>query len=185
MDGGDGTSDDLRYDDDPSGVIVDMIAGTAVDGWGDQDTFVNMESTFGSLFDDFIRVDGTSDIIYGNEGEDTFVAGWGASEIWGAEDADIFQFDSVSITGSSTRVMDFNTSEGDAIHLVDVLDYDPLSDALTDFVKITTSGSNSILEIDVDGTDTGAIFQQIAMIEGVTGLTDEDALVSAGNLVVT
>lgn len=55
--------------------------------------------------------------------------------------------------------------------------------AITDFVQITTSGSHSILSIDADGGANS--FVQIASIIGVTGLTDEAALVSSGNLVVT
>lgn len=61
--------------------------------------------------------------------------------------------------------------------------YDPVNDAITDFVQITTSGSDSILNIDVDGG--GNNFVQIAKISGITGLTDEAGLVSAGHLVVS
>jgi hypothetical protein len=83
-------------------------------------------------------------------------------------------------------VQDFSTSQGDKIDIKDLLSgYDPVHDAITDFVQITTSGSDSILKVDTDGTGTGATWQQIATIVGVTGLTDEAALVSSGNLVVS
>lgn len=63
--------------------------------------------------------------------------------------------------------------------------YDPLTDAITDFVQITTSGSNSSLFVDRDGLASIYGFTQIATISGVTGLADEAALVSSGNLIVT
>jgi len=41
---------------------------------------------------------------------------------------------------------------------------------------MTTSGNDSILKVDRDGTGGTYSFTQIAIIEGVTGLTDEEAL---------
>jgi hypothetical protein len=78
-------------------------------------------------------------------------------------------------------IQDFNLSN-DYINIADVLtEYDPLTDLLTDFVEITTSGSNSILSVDVDGGANS--FVQIATIIGVTGLTNEDALETSGRLI--
>jgi hypothetical protein len=51
-------------------------------------------------------------------------------------------------------------------------------------VEITTNGSNSEVKVDRDGTGGTYGMTQIALLEGVTGLTDEAALVSSGNLVV-
>ncbi|MES1991839.1 MAG: hypothetical protein V4441_12930 [Pseudomonadota bacterium] len=59
--------------------------------------------------------------------------------------------------------------------------YDPLTMAITDFVEITTSGSNSIIKVDVDGGANN--FLQIGLIAGVTGLTDEQALLTSGNII--
>jgi hypothetical protein len=66
-----------------------------------------------------------------------------------------------------------------------VTSYDPVHDAITDWVRITDSGSNSIVEVDTDGPGSGHSWQQIATIVGVTGLTDEAALVANGNLIVS
>ena len=50
------------------------------------------------------------------------------------------------------KVMDFNAAQGDVIDISDLLSgYDPLSDAISDFVQFTDSGSNSILSVDTDG----------------------------------
>lgn len=56
-----------------------------------------------------------------------------------------------------------------------------MADAITDFVEITTSGSNSILKVDADGGADN--FVQIATILGVTGLTDEESLETNGYLI--
>ena len=81
--------------------------------------------------------------------------------------------------------MDFSTAQSDKLDLSDLLSaaYDPLTDAITDFVEITTSGSNSILKVDADGTGAGASFVQIATLVGITGLTNEEALETAGTLI--
>ena len=72
-------------------------------------------------------------------------------------------------------------AQSDKIDISDLLQgYDPLTDAITDFVQITTSGANSILKVDVDGGANN--FVQIATINGVTGLTDETALIASGHL---
>jgi hypothetical protein len=60
---------------------------------------------------------------------------------------------------------------------------DPMIESLTDFVQILDSGSNSTLSVGHDGTGaTYYGFTQIATLTGITGLTDEAALVSSGNL---
>jgi len=80
-------------------------------------------------------------------------------------------------------VTDFSTGQSDKLNLADVLDFDPLTHAITDFVQITTSGSDSILKVDANGTTGGVNFVQIATLQGVTGLTDEQALLNSGNLI--
>src|SRR5690606_16533126 len=82
-------------------------------------------------------------------------------------------------------VSDFNAGAGDSIDVSSLLAaYNPGTDTLQDFVEIVTSGSNSTLRIDQDGS--GGVYSMTNMItiSGVTGLTDENALVSAGSLIV-
>ena len=61
--------------------------------------------------------------------------------------------------------------------------YDPLTKAITDFVEITTSGTNSIVKVDIDGAGTAYGFQQLATLQNITGLTDEAALKASGHLI--
>jgi len=100
--------------------------------------------------------------------------------LYGGADANTFWFNAAN-TNSDT-VADFSLAQNDKIDVSDLLQgYDPLTMAITDWVEITTSGSNSILKVDVDGGANN--FVQIATITGVTGLTDEAALVTSGHLI--
>lgn len=82
-------------------------------------------------------------------------------------------------------ITDFSTGQADVIDLGDLLmEYDPMTEVLTDFVRIDDSGSNSIVSVDRDGLGVTYGWTQVATLTGVTGLTNEAALVSGGNLVV-
>jgi RHS repeat-associated protein len=136
----------------------------------------------GNTGDNVLFGAGGTDTLYGGDGNDTLRASDGADTLYGNAGSDIFMFD-ISNTTSDT-IADFSLAQSDKIDVSDLLQgFDPLTDAITDFVQITTSGSNSLLKVDVDGGANN--FVQIATITGVTGLTDEAALVTSGNLVVT
>ena len=88
--------------------------------------------------------------------------------------------DNASFT-TPEQIIDFD--EGmDRIDISDVLDsYDLVDDAITDFLQITDNGMDSTVYVDVDGG--GDNFQAVALILGVTGLTDEQALEASGNII--
>ncbi|MCD8570388.1 MAG: type I secretion C-terminal target domain-containing protein [Alphaproteobacteria bacterium] len=101
-------------------------------------------------------------------------------DLFGGNGSDTFVF---SETDTYDEIHDFNLGDGDKLDISDLLSaYDPMTDLLTDFVKISDNGTDSYLQIDVDGGADS--FTQIARIIGTTGLTDEDALLTSGNLVV-
>ena len=62
--------------------------------------------------------------------------------------------------------------------------YNPLTDAIADFVQLTTSGSNTLLKVDLDGTGGAHSPTTIATIQGVTGL-DLATLIADHHLVVS
>jgi Ca2+-binding RTX toxin-like protein len=122
------------------------------------------------------RLDGGDgdDFLYGQIGNDILTGGAGA---------DSFVFEAAAAYNGRDTITDFNTGEGDVLDLRDLLEiYDPLADALSDFVRIQDSGANAIVSIDRDGAGGSANWVQIATIQGVNGLDDVDALVLAGNL---
>ena len=142
--------------------FADTMTGTA-----------QAQTLVGLAGDDTINAGDGHDILYGGSGIDT---------LYGQGDADTFVFEALSAFTASDNVQDFSLAEGDMLDISDLLiGYNALTDAITDFVQITDSGAHSILSVDADG---GAdAFVQIATLSNITGLTDEEALETSGNLI--
>lgn len=118
------------------------------------------------------------DILYGDDGSDVLIGGLGADTMTGGNGADTFFIGDDAID----TITDFATADGDALNIAGLLTgYDPLTDAITDFVEITDDGTDSTLKIDADGGADS--FVTIATLSGVTGLTNEDALEASGSLI--
>jgi len=80
-------------------------------------------------------------------------------------------------------ISDLKLSEFDKINIKDLLQgYNPLTKVIADFVRITDNGSNSVMWVDADGGANGYV--QVATLNGIIGLTDEQALVNSGTLIV-
>lgn len=146
--------------------------------------------------DDILSGDDGLDLIYGGTGNDTLTGGNGDDKLWGSLGndslaggagsdflfgglgADTFRLDSA--TGID-HIKDFSVADGDILDISDLISsYDPITDAIADFIRITESGGHSIIAIDATGS--GNSYQARAILENATGLTDEDALLSAGRL---
>lgn len=130
------------------------------------------------------NIDGTpgDDVLYGTAGNDIIDGGTGLDNMTGAAGADTFVFGSDSFDDNVDIIADFDPSEGDTIDLSEVLfDYDPLTDAITDFVEITSNGGDSVISVDTDGGADN--FIQIATLTQTSGLTDETLLESNGTLI--
>ncbi len=145
----------------------------------------------GTQSDDFIIGTAQSQALVGLEGEDTIMAGDGDDFLYGGSDmddlygeggADTFIFEAMPNHGEADNIHDFSLADGDRIDISDLLtSYDPLTEAITDFVKIGDDGTHSVLLIDEDGNADN--FVPIIVIVGQTGLTDEEALETSGNLI--
>lgn len=68
---GDNTVD---YSADPAGVNVDLLAGTASNGYGGQDTLSGIRNIIGSNFNDVLRLGALPGIITSGAGDDLLVA---------------------------------------------------------------------------------------------------------------
>ncbi len=180
----------------------ETIAGTAVDdeiyagsgndtinaGHGNDVVYgeAGTDSLNGEFGNDTLYGGDANDTLNGNEGNDVLYGGAGVDSMTGSTGADTFVFESASAFSNIDTIADFNASQGDAIDITDLLSqYDPLNDAITDFVEMTASGSHTLLKVDQDGTDSTYGWTQIATLSNVTGLTDEAALVTNGNLIVS
>jgi Ca2+-binding RTX toxin-like protein len=163
-------------------VTVSLAAGTAT-GQG-SDTLATIEHVTGSAYADTLTGDSNANTLTGGAGNDQIGGGAGADTLYGQGDADTFLFLAASAYGAIDTIKDFSTGQSDKLDLSDLLSaYNPL-DPITDYVEITTSGSNSILKVDANGSAGGASFVQIATLEGITGLTDEAGLVANGTLII-
>ena len=138
----------------------------------------------GANGDDTLFGGGGNDSLAGGNGNDTLYGGAGTDTLTGGANMDTFVFD-VDSYGSIDIVTDFSTAQGDKLDIRDLLDgYDAGVHNVTDWVRISTVGSNSTVEVDRDGTAGGYGWTQVATLNGVTGLTDEAALVASANLLV-
>jgi hypothetical protein len=135
--------------------------------------------TFGENGDDKITGGADVDIFSGNAGNDTLIGnggndyligGTGTNTLTGGLGADNFIFDCLKATKDT--VTDFSAAQGDKLDLHDVLHFtNPATQVITNFVQFTTSGSNTIVSVDVDGAHGSAGWTQVATLTGVTGLS--------------
>jgi Ca2+-binding RTX toxin-like protein len=160
FDGGAGT-DTISYASAASAVTVNLATGAATgDG---TDTLTNIENVTGSSH---------ADTLTGNSGANVIDGGGGADTLYGGSGADTFMFKALTALGAAVTIADYSASQGDKIDITDVLTghYDPVTNAIGDFVSLTTSGSNTLLKVDLDGAGTTYSPTTIATISGVTGL---------------
>ena len=92
LNGGAGT-DTADYSGDPSGVKVDLGAGTATDGFGaGSDTITGIENVTGSAFDDVIAGDGNDNVLRGISGNDRFIGAAGSDIMNGGSGIDTVSY---------------------------------------------------------------------------------------------
>jgi len=122
---------------------------------------------------------GGDDVIYGMDGDDVLYGGSGIDFLYGGDGADTFGFDDINDTD---HIQDFSIADGDMLDISDLLvGYDPVTDAIGDFVAVTGDGHDTIISVDTDGGADN--FVQIAIMHGVSGLSDVDTLENDGTLI--
>lgn len=176
--------ENLKFDD---GFETDQLEDYQNWNWGtaSADTLTgstNADVLIGKDGNDILIADAGNDDIHGGSGDDVLYGGAGDDVVFGGIGSDIFVFEIGTTSGFNDIIGDFSTVDGDALDISDLLTgYDPLTQAITDFVQITDNGTHSYLSIDADGGADN--FVQIAQLNNITGLTDEEALETAGNLI--
>lgn len=115
-------------------------------------------------------------------GIDNLVITSDSEHFYGTSGADVFTWLAEDVGTGIDTVHGFSTAQGDSLDVSDILSgYDLLTDLIADFVRITDNGTDSFLAVDADGGANN--FVQLAVVSNVTGLTNEDALEAAGNLI--
>ncbi len=158
------------------GTVIDLLNDLSFVGTA------NADYLYGTNGSDQLYGNNGSDYLYGGNGNDVLYGGEGVDMLYGQSGADTFVFESGSAFLNSDSIQDFKISENDKLDISDlIVGYDPLTDAITDFVQITESGANSYLSVDADGGADN--FIQVGYIYNETGLTDEGALEANGTLI--
>ncbi|PJK27668.1 beta strand repeat-containing protein, partial [Minwuia thermotolerans] len=87
LDGGNGI-DTADFAEDTGAVSVDLVAGTASDGFGGADSLTGIENVTGSGFADAIGGDAAANLLAGGAGADTISGGDGTDTLSGGDGAD-------------------------------------------------------------------------------------------------
>lgn len=127
----------------------------------------------GNALDNKLWGNASSDVLKGDDGEDTLYGGDGHDMLYGGDDADTFVFESGFDESSSDTIADFLDSE-DILELSGLLEgFDSNTSDIADFLEFTTSGGDSTLFVDIDGTGTDHESVLLATFKNVTGLDAE------------
>lgn len=165
--------------------------------FGDESSVLISDLTItlnGDIENNILRGTDQKDEIYGHDGDDSLYgfaeddvlyAGAGLDTLQGGEGADTFVLSGSGVfDGNLNSITDFVAADGDAISLVDLLEgYDPLTDAIGDFVILTTNANDTTLSVDRDGTSTTYASEQILVVENTNGQwTDAQDMLTQGHL---
>ncbi|MEZ2294850.1 immunoglobulin-like domain-containing protein [Variovorax sp. RCC_210] len=122
------------------------------------------DSLFGDAGDDVLFGQGGNDLLDGGTGKDILVGGQGDDTLTGSSGADTFIWKKGDI--GKDVVKDFNAKEGDRLDLRDLLQGET-DDTIDNFLKITTAGGVSTLQISTTGklNETGGLANADASIQ--------------------
>ncbi len=134
----------------------------------------------------FVNLQNYADVHVSNsgaltDGDDIISGGAGTDTLFGGGGSDTFVFESASAFANVDTIGDFSTIDGDILDISDILI--GFSGTITDYVQFTTSGSDTLLQVDANGLSGGSSFQTIASLDDITGL-DEATLYASGNITV-
>jgi Ca2+-binding RTX toxin-like protein len=160
---------------------IDFDGDGNVSGTSKADIIMGLDGNdliLGGDGDDHLYGDDGDDQIYGGAGDDQIYGGAGDDLLYGDSGADTFMYIDNASLGDTDTIYDFNIGEGDRIDISEILQgYDPLNDAISDFVRIEAQGANGVMMIDTDGTANGEDFFAAINIIGGATLTAEDMFI--------
>lgn len=110
-----------------------------------------------------------NDTLSGGAGNDTLNGGAGNDILYGGDGADTFVFDTTA-KGGKDVLKDFSAAQGDILDVHSLLT-GFTAGSLESFVKLTASGTSSLLMLDLDGAGKTFGFVQYATLEKFSGVT--------------
>jgi Ca2+-binding RTX toxin-like protein len=137
------------------------------------------DTLYGDSGNDTLDGGDSSDTIYGGEGNDTITGGTGNDTIYGGAGSDTmtggtgndtFVYNKADLTENAVdTITDFGT-KNDKLDIANLLD--GYNNKLSDFARLVDSTVNgqSVLhvQVDTDGTKSGAAWKDIALLNGVS-----------------
>ena len=132
----------VDYRDALSAVQANLATGTAAGGSGN-DTFANINSVFGSNFDDVLVGNGSFNNLFGDAGNDTLQGMAGDDILTGGASGDIFVF---AANGGNDTVTDFQ--DGQDLIRLDGIFASSSDQAFLDFVANLQASANGDHTID-------------------------------------
>ncbi|HFN3544422.1 TPA: Ig-like domain-containing protein [Enterobacter hormaechei] len=168
-----GGMDVVDYRNATSGVTVDLVRSTAQSTGFDTATLVNIEGINGSDYDDVITGNSGDNQFEGRGGNDTFNIGSGghdtllyklinASDATGGNGSDVVNGFTVGTwegTADTDRI-DLRdllsdsgyTGTGSASYVNGVATLDSSAGNIADYIRVVQNGSNTEIQVDLDGT---------------------------------
>lgn len=177
IEGDDG--DDSLYGGNGDDALRGEIGNDFVSGGG------GLDDIRGGDGNDTLYGDGGNDLLYGENGNDILYGGGGIDKLTGGTGADQFVFESSTLASNRDTIRDFNVGEGDTLVLENILvGFNPVSSAISDFVRVTESTGHTFVAVDLNGAVGGHVWQDIVRLDSVTGLGTVDDLFDSGVIVV-
>lgn len=138
----------------------------------------------GNAGNNAITGNSAANTLNGSGGDDTLTGGGGNDKLTGGTGADTFKFTADS-ANSTVTITDFNLTQHDVLDFHDYISgYDPVEDAVTDFIEIVVLGKTGFIHVDPTGS---GIFDMapIAIINNANmTMSDEGALLFSGHIVL-
>ena len=158
----------LKFDfayDNPGDPAINVVGGADAPNimYGSNG---NDQLTGGASLDQIMGRDG-NDVLVGGGGDDLFVGGEGDDSMTGGAGGDRFVFNAAD-EGVDT-ITDYSNNESDVIDISDILTgFDPENDNLSDFVSITSDGTDATVAVDPGG---GGAYTDVALLTNITAGT--------------
>ncbi|OGB58099.1 MAG: hypothetical protein A2503_07505 [Burkholderiales bacterium RIFOXYD12_FULL_59_19] len=183
LDGG-ADYDSLQFFAETSGVVVDLLAGTATGTSIGTDVVLGIENVFGSQYADTLvgglgsnnldAQDG-NDVVTGGDGNDLLRGGRGADTLTGGAGLDQFDVmgDMYGVPDTTIdTITDFTAGlDGDQLQLFTnnlpnfISGSNPFA---TGHFRLTQSGTDTLFELDSDGATGPLAFQTLVVLSNVT-----------------
>ena len=118
----------------------------------------------GDAGNDLLNGDAGNDSLNGGDGNDTLIGGNGSDTMTGGAGNDRFVYN--AFAERTDTITDFNTTQ-DILNLKGVFSYLGSTPVNNTYVRFQQSGSNTLVQVDLDGTVGGANFSTLVTLNGV------------------